>query len=296
LTAHRPTLPLPPIDDPEGAWTPGPRGAFDAHVHLFPDRVFEAIWRWFDRHAWPIRYRLRSEQVIEFLASRGVTRMLGLSYAHRPGMAESLNAYVLALARRYKEVLPFATVLPGEDGAREIVRRAIGEGARGVKLHCHVQKLAPDDPRVLTICEELEGTGRPLVMHAGREPSSAAYGMDVRALCSAARVEQLLARFPGLLLVVPHLGADEFDDYESLLARFPNLFLDTTMVVADFFPGPSPMEFVRRHADRVMYGSDFPNIPYAWDRELARLSSALAPGLREQVLEGNAVGLYGRGF
>ncbi len=28
----------------------------DAHVHLFPDPMFEAIWRWFDRHGWPVRW------------------------------------------------------------------------------------------------------------------------------------------------------------------------------------------------------------------------------------------------
>ena len=39
----------------------------DAHVHLFPERVFEAIWHWFDKHAWNIRYRLHAEEVVEFL-------------------------------------------------------------------------------------------------------------------------------------------------------------------------------------------------------------------------------------
>jgi len=34
--------------------------------------------------------------------------------------------------------------------------------------------------------------------------------------------------------------------------------------------------------DRVMYGTDFPNIPYAWDREVKQL---LQLGLPERSLE-----------
>jgi len=34
--------------------------------------------------------------------------------------------------------------------------------------------------------------------------------------------------------------------------------------------------------DRIMYGSDFPNIPYAWDRELKWLETS---GLTNDILE-----------
>lgn len=280
------------LDDPEAARAPAPGGAgvIDAHVHLFPDRLFEAIWGWFDRHAWPIRYRLRSEEVIEFLASRGVARVVGLHYAHKPGMADALNRYVLDLARRFPEVIPTATVFPGEAGAREVLRRAFGEGARGVKVHCHVQKLAPDDPRLDEVFEEAAAAEVPVVMHAGREPSSSAYGVDTRALCSADAVDRVLARHPGLTLVIPHLGADEFGEYEAMLDRHPRLFLDTTMAIAGYLPGVRPdLGVLARRADRLLYGSDFPDLPYAWSRELTVLERAGLPAeAARQVLETNA--------
>lgn len=278
------------LDDPEAPRTPVTGGGvIDAHVHLFPDRLFEAIWGWFDRHAWPIRYRLRSEEVIEFLASRGVGRVVGLHYAHKPGMADALNRYVLDLARRFPEVIPTATVFPGERGAREVLRRALGEGARGVKVHCHVQKLAPDDPRLDEVFEEAAAAGVAVVMHAGREPSSDAYGVDTRALCSVEAVDRVLARHPGLTLVIPHLGADEFDAYEALLDRHPRLFLDTTMAIAGYLPGGPDLGVLARRADRLLYGSDFPDLPYAWSRELSVLERAgLTPEAARQVLEGNA--------
>lgn len=265
----------------------------DAHVHLFPDRVFDAIWRWFGEHAWPVRYRLHSEQAIEFLAERGVETFVALHYSHRPGMAAALNEYCLELARRFPGVIPTATVLPGEPGAREILRRAFGEGARGVKIHCHVQKIAPDDARLDPVFEEATRAAVPVVMHSGREPSSPAYGVDTRAICSAAAVGRVLARHPGLTLVVPHLGADEFAEYEALLDQHPHLFLDTTMALADYLPGGPGTGVLSRRAGRLLYGSDFPDIPFSWSRELAVIARAgLSPDQADALLSGTARRLF----
>lgn len=276
------------IDDPEEPRVPEGLRVIDAHVHLFPLRVFEAIWRWFDAHAWPVRYRLSSEQVIELLCSRGVERLVGLHYAHKPGMAASLNDHVLDLAKRFPQVIPTATVLPGEPGARELLRRAFGEGARGVKIHCHVQRLAPDDPRLHEVFEEAIRAGVPVVMHAGREPRSPAYGVDTHALCGVSAVERVLLRHPELDLVVPHLGADEFAEYEALLDRHPRLWLDTTMAIGGYLPGqPTDLSILARRAERLLYGTDFPNIPHAWSRELSVLASA---GLERDALQAIAGG------
>jgi predicted TIM-barrel fold metal-dependent hydrolase len=37
------------------------------------------------------------------------------------------------------------------------------------------------------------------------------------------------------------------------------------------------IDLCRYRPDRIMYGSDFPNIPYAWDRELRELRAAEIP-------------------
>ena len=95
--------------------------SYYAHVHLFPDNLFASIWQWFEKFGWPIRYRLGSPQVIEFLLSRGVSRIVGLHYAHRPGVARELNAYMARLCRRYSQLTAMATVYPGEENARQIV-------------------------------------------------------------------------------------------------------------------------------------------------------------------------------
>ena len=286
---------MPALDDVEGARVPIGVRVFDAHVHIFPDRVFDAIWRWFDAHAWSIRYRLYTDQVIEFLASRGVRRLVALHYAHKPGMAGSLNRFAAEAARAHPEIVAFGTIFPGENDARALLDEAFGPlGLRGIKLHCHVQRMAADDPRLDVVYAACADADRPVVIHSGREPSMAAYGVDTRALCAAAQIDRVLTRHPTLTLVVPHLGFDEIAEYAALLDRHERLWLDTTMVIGGYFPVELPYDFLARHADRLLYGTDFPNIPYAWDRELkALLAAPLDAAQRDAILWGNAERLFG---
>ena len=79
-----------------------------------------------------------------------------------------------------------------------------------------------------------------------------------------------------------------------MLAEYPNLYLDTTMVVGPFFERQPDVGILRRHPDRILYGTDFPNIPYEWDHELKALRSLkLPPRDEEEILSGNALRLFG---
>ena len=282
------------LSDPEGAHLPESLPpVIDAHVHLFPDRLFEAIWRWFDTHGWPVRYKLKTPAVIEHLLSRGVEQIVALHYSHKPGMARDMNRYMAAISAEHPRVLGLATVFPGEAESGEIVTEAFEAGLEGVKLHCHVQAFAPDSAALDPVYRACVAADKPLVMHAGREPSSPAYPVDTYALCAVERVEAVLRAYPNLRLCVPHLGADEFTGYARLLERYDNLWLDTTMSGADYFDIPYPMEAIETRPERVMYGTDFPNIPYAWDREVIQLSRRCSEEALAGILGANARDFYG---
>ncbi len=295
LPPRAPTLPLPAVEDAEGERLPASLPeVVDAHVHLFPDRVFDAIHRWFEAYGWPIRYPFHTPEVLSFLFARGVARVIALAYSHKPGMARALNAYMAEVCRNEPRVTGLATVLPGEPGARGILEEAFALGLSGVKLHCHVQCFSPDAPVLHELYEACIAADKPMVIHAGREPTSTAYKCDAHALCGVERIERVLTDYPALRLVVPHLGLDEYDGYERLLGRHDNLWLDTTMVVADYLPFPSPIRILAARPERIMYGTDFPNLPYAWDREVKKIAGH---GLTEEalaaVLGGTAKALFG---
>lgn len=281
-------------DPPERDRTTAPPGVIDAHVHVFPDRLFAAIRRWFDAHAWDIRYRFGAEEVDRFLGERGVERYLALHYAHKPGIAEGLNRFVLEFAASHPRCVPSATVFPGEPGARDILRRALRAGARAIKLHAHVQCVAADDPRLEDVYEVAADHGALLVFHCGSAPDSPAYRCDVKRLCNPDALARALARHPDVNVVVPHLGWAEAETYERLLDRFSRLYLDTAMMLAGYFDARGAFDLVRRRPDRVLFGTDFPHVPYAWERDLRGvLELGLSDEAQRAVLGGTARRLLG---
>jgi predicted TIM-barrel fold metal-dependent hydrolase len=288
-------LPLPELDDPEGERVPDHLAmVVDAHVHVFPDLLFDAVWGWFDQFGWPIRYRLYTDALLAFLFKRGVRHIVALQYAHKPGIARELNRYLAGFVRRYSAVTGLATVFPGEAGTREILETAFNDGLKGVKLHSHVQCFRMDSPGMHEVYRVCSARGLPLVIHAGREPKSPAYACDPYEICHWTFVERVLETYPELKLVVPHLGADEFDAYRRLQERFDHLWLDTTMMLADYLPVENPPDIGRLRPERLMFGTDFPNIPYAWDRELRRIDDLGLPDeSRRWILADTARALYG---
>ena len=245
-----------------------------------------------------IRFRGTAEEVIAELARAGIGTAVALVYAHKPGAAEVLNRFLAELARAHEGVIGVGTVLPGEPRAREIARDAIClHGLAGIKLHCHVQRLAIDDPRVVDVLAECEALGVPAVVHAGRQPRSAdGYGHDTFELCNVERTERVLQALPRLRLVIPHLGVDEVEAYFDLLARYENLYLDTAMVCASYLEPEPDFADVERWSHRIMYGSDFPITPYPVEREISVLARrVVSDDAFERIVRGTARAFWQRG-
>lgn len=275
---------LPTIDDKECISVPvGFPIVVDAHVHIFPYNIFAAIWQWFDENAWHIRYQLSASRVFDFLLSHGISHIIALQYAHKPGIAGKLNRYMAKKCKEYpNQVTGMATVFPGENNADGILQEAFDSGLGGLKLHAHVQCFDMNSDDMDPIYDLCESKKKPIVMHVGREPKSTAYRCDPYKLCRSDKLERVLTNFPNLKICVPHLGFDEISAYRKLVEKYDNLWLDTTMVLTDYFPIEETINLRRYRLDRIMYGSDFPNIPYAWDRELKWLD---ASGLSYDALE-----------
>jgi predicted TIM-barrel fold metal-dependent hydrolase len=242
---------------------------FDAHTHLHPPRLFAAIRRWFDEHTdWNLRGPTEPAEVAAALRAAGVERFVFFSYAHRPGMARELNRWLRETARGLPDGIPLGTVHAGDDDPAAIVEEACGDfGFAGIKLHIQVQGFAADDPRILPACERLAALGRVLVIHVGTGPHASPF-------TGVARLASVLERLPTLRAVVCHMGAFETRMALALLDRFPNLHLDTTMALTEaslpytgIDPGVVSNADLVRHQTRIVFGSDFPNLPYPYDEE-----------------------------
>ncbi|WP_242886100.1 amidohydrolase family protein [Actinomadura litoris] len=252
-------------------------GLFDVHVHFMPQRLLSAVWAYFDDAGpligteWPIRYRLPEDERLATLRGLGVRAFTSLLYAHRPGMAESLNAWAADFAARVPECVPSATFHP-EPGVAGYVRRALDAGARVFKVHLQVGGFDPRAPELDEVWGTLAEAGTPAVVHAGSGPVANGF-------TGPGPFGDVLARHPDLTAVIAHMGAPEYEGFLDLADRYRRVHLDTTMTFTGFAEmGAYPDALLPRLRDlglagRVLLGTDFPNIPYAYAHQLESLAA-----------------------
>ncbi len=269
---------------------------YDSHVHCFPPQVFDALWRWFNEHAWRVAYPYYADEVLGFLDQAGVRRAMVLNYAHKPGMAEWLNGWTRELMTVWPQHLYLGAFHPEDPDPLAQARALLEpEGFSGVKLHSHVQRLAPEDRRLWPLYEVAQASGKIVLFHCGTQPTLAGYGFDTATVSGVDRLGPVLEAFPDLTVVVPHLGAGEFAAMGRMLGAYPNLYTDTAMVLADVLGAPqSRWDVVREHPKKVLFGTDFPNIPFPYGTEGALLAArdpeleASVAGATERFLEDHA--------
>jgi predicted TIM-barrel fold metal-dependent hydrolase len=260
----------------------------DLHVHLHPPRLFAAIRRWFaERSTWRLEHPTEPQKVSDVLRAHGVWRFVFCSYAHRAGMARSLNGWLTQTASELRgHGLPLATIHLDDAEYLEDLERALRDGCVGLKIHEDVQHLLVDDERFTPVYERLGEEGLVLA-HVGAIPWQAATG-------GIARVERVLRRHPKVRFVVAHMGGADAVAYLLLSERYPNLYLDTTMAFAKASPMSVDLDaqLIEWHADQILYGTDYPNIPYAYDDERRGIEAlGLSPGARRKILRDNAARL-----
>jgi uncharacterized protein len=290
-------------DDDEAAevrqvWSAlGVPGVFDVHTHFMPKSVMDKVWQYFDSagplvgREWPIIYRTAESERVQMLREFGVLGFTALVYPHKPQMAAWLNQWAAQFSRETPDCLATATFYPEPD-AGEYVAAAITGGAQVFKLHVQVGRYEPNDPLLDQAWGAVEDAGIPVVIHCGSGPAPGEH-------TGPEPIRLLLQRYPRLRLIIAHMGMPEYVDFMDICENSSDVRLDTTMAFTPFvdelMPFPSSqLNRLRDLGDRILFGSDFPNIPYSYAdamRSLTRL-----PGVDDAWLRGvfyeNAAALF----
>ncbi|MEU4311786.1 amidohydrolase family protein [Nocardia sp. NPDC024068] len=242
-------------------------GLVDVHTHFMPHRVLRKVWAYFDDigpmtgRPWPITYRADESVRLETLRRFGLRAFTALVYPHRPEMAAWLNEWTAEFAEQVPECLHTATFFP-EPTAADYVRTALERGAQVFKAHIQVGAYDPRDPLLDPVWGMLSDAGVPTVIHCGSGPAPGVF-------TGPGPVAEVLDRHPRLPLIVAHMGMPEYTEFLDLADRFTGVALDTTMAFTDFAEIDVPFPAADRQrlvdvGDRIMFGSDFPNIPYPY--------------------------------
>jgi predicted TIM-barrel fold metal-dependent hydrolase len=263
-----------------------------------PERVLRKVWGYFDSLGpltggveWPITYREAEEERTALLREFGVRAFTAMLYPHKAGMARWLNGWAVDFARRTPDCLHTSTLFP-EPGVEAYVREAVEAGARVFKAHVQVGAYDPADELLDGAWGLLAEAGVPVVIHCGSGPAPGKH-------TGPEPIARVLARHPRLRLVVAHMGMPEYEDFLDLAERYAQVRLDTTMAFTDFSERLAP--FPRRAlprltglGDRILLGTDFPNIPYPYPHQLRALERLeLGDAWLRGVCHDNGARLFG---
>jgi predicted TIM-barrel fold metal-dependent hydrolase len=149
------------------------------------------------------------------------------------------------------------------------VRQALESGARVFKVHVQVGGFDPSEATLDEAWGLLSDAGVPVVVHCGSGPLPGEH-------TGPGPMGQVLKRHPALTAVIAHAGAPEYAEHLELVRHYPNVRLDTTMVGTPYLSriAPVPAEVLagyRDLADRIVLGTDFPNIPYTYAQQIQSL-------------------------
>jgi predicted TIM-barrel fold metal-dependent hydrolase len=257
----------------------------DAHVHLVGDPGrYPLKPTSLPGDAWYREAPVNAAQFTDLMATAGVGRAV---LVQPVGAYGDDNSYLLeAAARSPDRFAAVCMVDPAGPAPASALRRHVYEsGASGVRLFAvHDPHQSVDAPHFLPLWQEAARLGIPVVVTI--------WGSQLPGL------GQMLHRFAGLRVALDHCAFPAFDgspnraDVESLLAlsTYPALALKVSSFVIDActVAGVEASAFVARlvsefGAERVMWGSDFPQTHDRSYAELVDTGRRAAAGLDERA-------------
>lgn len=151
----------------------------------------------------------------------------------------------------------FASVNPVEPGARAELERAHQDlQLPGLKLGPIYQNYDPTDPRAFAVYEYAEAQGIPVMIHqATTFPPEAPLKYALPLL-----LDEVAIRFPGLKLVMAHMGHPWEAECMVTIRKHPNLYADISALHGRpwrFYQGMiTAVEY--GVGGKLLFGSDFP--------------------------------------
>ena len=173
---------------------------------------------------------------------------------------ERRNSWTCSLTTENPNLVPFINLDPLMDEGTmttEIQDKVSNQGAKGIKLHPGVQRFFPNDRRLWPAYQTAQQLGLPVICHSGTSDTPIQYAEPNNFI-------EVLDSFPGLTLVMAHLGVGFFDEAISLARTYPNLQFDCCAIISstEAERGLSNTELTALikeiGVERVMFGSDFP--------------------------------------
>jgi predicted TIM-barrel fold metal-dependent hydrolase len=208
------------------------------------------------------------------------------------------NDYVAGMRDRHDCIIAAGGAVEPAKGAEAIAeaRHAIRDlGMIGLHFHPIMQHLSVDDRRFYPLFEELSGLGAAVMIDVGMTGMGAGMpgGMGAKTRhAHPSAIDALAADFPQLKIIMAHPGYPWVDETTAVALHKGNVYWEMSGWGPKYLPPQLVRDMRTRLQDKMMFGSDYPSIPYA--RLLADWQSLDLPAaFMEKFFHGNAERVLG---
>jgi predicted TIM-barrel fold metal-dependent hydrolase len=217
-------------------------------------------------HAWTPK---SEEQVIGDFTAAGVeVVMVAFDIETITGSPPCSNDYVASLRDRYPEriVGGWAAVDPFKPDAVAEAERAIRElRLFGFHFHPIMGRYAVNDRRLWPLWEAIDALKAPVMIDVGTTGMGAGmpggHGAIIRHAHPSA-IDELAANFPNLPIVMAHPGWPWVDETTAVALHKGNVSWELSGWAPKYLPDALKRDVRGRLRDKIMFGSDYPSIPY----------------------------------
>ncbi|MFQ5825996.1 MAG: amidohydrolase family protein [Dehalococcoidia bacterium] len=282
--------------------------AIDVHVHFstpegrtIKDREFRAAMERYYR----TKFVDKSEEEMarDFVELDIKALLIPFDAEANTGWERVSNDYAAEVARNHPEAFlgAWACVDPwkGKMAVRE-AERAIKElGMIGLKFQQVAQGFFPNDRRFYPIYEKCVELGAPVLFHTGTTGLGAGMpggaGFHLKYTKPIPYLDDVAADFPELTIIGAHPSWPWQEEMLAVALHKANVYIDLSGWAPQYFPDTLKREINSRLQDKVLYGSDYPEIPpQRWLAEFQ--AGGYKPEVMEKVLYKNAQRVLGVGL
>jgi hypothetical protein len=156
---------------------------------------------------------------------------------------------------------------PSKKDVLDEARKAIKQlGFLGFHFHPIMQHFAVDDRRYYPLFELISSLGAAVMIDVGTTGMGAGmpggHGAIIRH-AHPASIDRLAADFPNLKIVMAHPGWPWVDETTAVALHKGNVYWEMSGWAPKYFPGNLKVDMRGRLQDKIMFGSDYPSMPYA---------------------------------
>lgn len=247
-------------------------------------------------HAWEPR---GEAQVIQDFTDAGVEPVLvGFDIESITGSPPCSNDYIASLRDRYsgRILQGWASVDPFKESAIADARHAIEDlHLLGFHFHPIMNRIAVNDRRLWPLMEVIDSLKVPVMIDVGTTGMGAGMAGGDGAIIRHAHpsaIDELAANFRTLTIVAAHPGWPWVEEMIAVALHKGNVSWELSGWAPKYFPDSVRRDIRGRLRDKIMFGSDYPSIPY--ERVLREWGElGYADEILEKVFHQNAERILG---